>query len=434
MSKIWATEHALDSMRCKASELEGLLRTSETPGVSMLPVEILGLIFEEVVISSHSSVAQRPAFYDPEISEWKATRPELLLSHSVDLIELYLARARGMPLDISFRQHLICGILPRQGCAAEYPRITNTILRHMHICRRLEIRTNVFVPELLEGLGRTPAPLLQEIILHHPRSNIWEPTLPSSSFPRLAHLELGELISISTAISTKTLTSLTLRGIPAFGLPAETFRDLLSKLRSLSHLALLDEPVDFDCSRAIDVVEVPSLRSLTLRPGPDISRLYLTGLMEMLVTPALQELTLDFTSVSSPREIQLFLRHLKREAPRFLSLRQITIDSPFEGFDIASALVHAAPHIESLSLSRYSVDSILMYLTHDARREAFPKLRELCFSSPHLDLDGLASFVRKRKDLGRPLRRLEFTGFQGSKDAVLSGPFKKLLDACLALS
>jgi hypothetical protein len=159
----------------------------------------------------------------------------------------------------------------------------------------------------------------------------------------------------------------------------------------------------------------------------------MTGLMETLVTPALQELTLDFTSVSSPREIQLFLRHLKREAPRFLSLRQIAIDSPFEGFDIASALVHAAPHIESLSLSRYSVDSILMYLTHDTRREAFPKLRKLCFGSPQLDLDILVSFVQRRKDLGRPLRRLEVTGFRGSKDAALSQPFKQLLDACLAL-
>jgi hypothetical protein len=456
MSRIWAAECSLDIMRRKASELEVLLRNSETLGISVLPAEILGLVFKEVINSSDSSIEQRFASYGLEMQEWTFTRPELLLSHvsrfwravavgtpslwtnirlyvgqSIELVQLYFARARGLPLEIAFRQHSLCAINLRY--ASEYPRIINTILDHMDICRRLEIRTNVFVPELLEGLGRTPAPLLQEIILHHPRSNVWEPAFCSSSFPRLAHLDLGELISISTAISTKTLTSLTLSGVPASGLPVETFRDLLSGLRSLSHLALLDEAVDFDRSHATDVVEMFSLRSLFLKPGPDISRLYLTGLMETLATPALKELSLDFTNLSSPREIQLFLRHLKREAPRFPSLGHITIDSPFEGFDIASALVHAAPNVESLSLSRYSVDSILMFLTHDARRDAFPKLREICFGDPHFDWDILLSFVQKRRNLGRPLRRLEFIPFPGSKGAALSEHFKKLLDACLAL-
>ncbi|KIJ67759.1 hypothetical protein HYDPIDRAFT_107247 [Hydnomerulius pinastri MD-312] len=458
MSMIWATERSLDAMRREASKLQGILRDSETLGISRLPVEIMSLIFKEAASSLDSSSEQPTTLFGDETPEWPKTRPELLLSHvsrywravavgtpslwtsirlyvkqSVDLLDLYFARARGMPLDLAFRQHFICGIHPRQTCNTEYPRITDTILNHMHVCRRLEVRTNVFIPELLEGLGRTPAPLLQEIVLHHPRSNTWEPTFSSSSFPRLAHLDLGELITISTTISTKALASLTLSGIPAFGLPAETFRGLLSGLRSLSHLALLDEAVDFDRARTMDFVEMPSLRSLLLKPGPDVSRLYLTGLMETLVTPALQELTLDFSNVASPREIQLFLRHLKREAPRFLSVRHITVNSPFEGFDIANALVHAAPNVESLSLSRYSVDSILAFLTHDARREAFPKLRRLYFENPHLDWDVLLSFVRKRRDWGKSLDRLGFRGFQGSKDAALNEPFKKLLDACLVV-
>ncbi|KIK96663.1 hypothetical protein PAXRUDRAFT_290950 [Paxillus rubicundulus Ve08.2h10] len=456
MSRIWAAECSLDIMRRRASKLGVLLRNSETLGISALPAEILGLVFNEVISSSDPSIEQRPASYGLEMPEWTFTRPELLLSHvsgfwravavgtpslwtnirlyvgqSIELAQLYFTRARGLALDITFRQHSLCGINP--WYVSEYRRITNIILGHMHNCRRLEIRTNVFVSELLEGLGRTPAPLLQEIILHHPRSNVWEPAFFSSSFPRLAHLDLGGLISISTAISTETLTSLTLSGIPAFGLPVETFRGLLSGLRSLSHLALLDEVVDFDRSHGANIVEMPSLRSLLLKPGPDISRLYLTGLMETLVTPALKELSLDFTNLSSSREIQLFLRHLKREAPRFPSLGHITIDSPFEDFDIASALVHAAPNIESLSLSRYSVNSILIFLTHDARRDAFPKLREICFGGPHFDWDVLLSFVQKRRDLGRPLRRLEVIAFPGSKGAALSEHFKKLLDACLVL-
>ncbi|KAH0827975.1 hypothetical protein J3R83DRAFT_3614 [Lanmaoa asiatica] len=348
MSKIRESERALDAMYRKAADLEKLLRSSDGthPGISVLPVEVLGMIFKEVIGQSDTCIEYQSFPFEPDKLEWPVIRPELLISHvskywrvvaigtpslwthirlyvnqPVDLVDLYLTRSRGLPLVVAFRQHFVCGIHPRQAYAADYPRITATILNHMHICRRLEIRTNIPVPELLDGLGRSRAPLLQEIVLHHPCSGTREPTFSSSSFPTLTHLELGELMSVSTTLPTKTLTSLTLCGLPAFGLPAATFLNFLSGLQSLSRLALLDEVVDFERSRTTDVVEMPSLRSLILKPGHDISRIYLTGIMETVVTPALEELFLDFTSVSSPREIQLFLRHLKREAPRFLSLR-----------------------------------------------------------------------------------------------------------------
>lgn len=460
MSKIWESERALDAMYRMAARLERLLRSSEgtRPNISILPVEILGMIFKEVIGESDACMEYQPTPFEPNKSEWPVIRPELLISHvsrcwralaigtpslwtyirlyvkqSVDLVDLYLSRSRGLPLVIAFRQHFVCGIHPRRAYTADYLRITTTVLDHMHICCRLEIRTNVHVPELLDGLGRSRAPLLQEIVLHHPRNSVREHTFCSSSFPRLTHLELGELMSISTTMPLKTLTSLTLSGLPASGLPSATFLNLLSGLQSLSRLALLDEVVDFDRSHVTDVVEVPSLRSWLLKPGPDISRIYLTGLMETVITPALEELVLDFTNVSSPREIHLFLRYLKREVPRFLSLRHITINSPFEGFDIASALVHTAPNIEGLSLSRYSADSVLMYLTHDARREAFQKLRVLHFESPHFDWDVVLSFLRKRKQLGRPLRCLKFKGFGGSMGEVLDRLFEKPLEACLAI-
>lgn len=460
VSKIRESECALDSMYRKAAGLEELLRSSEGThsDISILPVEILGMIFKEAIGQSDACMESRSSLFEPDKPEWPVMRPELLISHvskywravaigtpslwthihlhvkqSVDLVNLYLTRSRGLPLVIVFRQHFVCGIHPRQAYAADYSRITGTILNHMHVCRCLEIRTNVLVPELLDGLGRSRAPLLEEIILHHPRGGMWEPTFSSSSFPQLMHLELGELISISATMPINTLTSLTLSGLPAFGLPAATFLTLLSGLQSLSRLALLDEVVDFDRSRMIDAVEMPSLRSLMLGPGPDISRVYLTGLMETVITPALEELVLDFTNVSSPREIQLFLRHLKREAPRFLSLRHVTINSPFEGFDIASALVHTAPNIEGLSVSRYNVDSVLMYLAHDARRDAFPKLRTLHFDSPHFDWDVVLSFLQRRKQLGRPLRCLKFKGFGGAKGEVLDKLFNKLLEVCLAV-
>lgn len=460
MSKIRESERALDAMYRKAAGLKRLLRSSEGihPDISILPVEVLAMIFMEVIGQSDSCTEYQPSPFESDKPEWPVIRPELPISHvskywravaigtpslwtyirlyvkqSVDLLDLYLTRSRGLPLAIAFRHHFVCGIHPRQAYAADYSRITATILDHMHICRCLEIRTNVPVPELLDGLGRSRAPLLEEIVLHHPRNSVRSHTFSSSSFPTLTHLELGQLMSISTTMPTKTLTSLTLAGLPAFGLPAATFLNLLSGLQSLSRLVLLDEAVDFDHLHATDVVEIPSLRYLMLKPGPDISRIYLTGLMETVITPALEELLLDFTNVSSPREIHLFLRHIKREAPRFLSLRHITINSPFEGFDIASALVHTAPNIEDLSLSRYSVDSVLMYLTHDARREAFQRLRTVQFESPHFDWDVVLSFLGKRKQVGRPLRCLKFKGFGGSKGEVLDRPFEKVLEACLAV-
>ena len=460
MSKIWESERALGAMYRKAAGLEKLFQSSEGTyaDISILPVEVLGMIFKEIVGQPDPCMEYQPSPFEPDKPEWPTIRPELTISHvskywravatgipllwthirlyvkqSIDLVDLYLTRSRGLPLVVAFRQHFVCGVHPRQAYAADYPRITATILNHMHICRRLEIRTNVPVPELLDGLGRSRAPLLEEIVLHHPRNSIREPTFSSSSFPMLTHLELGELLSISTTMPIKTLTSLTLTGFPAFGLPAAAFLDILSGLQSLSSLALVDEVVDFHRSHASGVVEMPSLRSLMLKPGPDISRIYLTELIETVITPGLEELVLDFTNVSSPREIQLFLRHLKREAPRFLSLRHITINSPFEGFDIANALVHTAPNIEDLSLSRYSVDSVLMYLVHDARREAFPKLRTLQFESPHFDWDILLSFLDKRKRLGRPLHGLTFKGFGGSKGEVLDRLFKNLLEACLTI-
>lgn len=462
MSKIRESERALDTMYRKAPGLEGLLQSSESTrlDISVLPVEVLGMVFKEVIRQSGADMpgCPRSSTFAPENSEWSVIRPELLISHvskhwravalgtpsfwtyirlyvnqSTDLVDLYLARSRGLPLVIAYRQHFVCGTHPRQAYAVDYPRITATILDHMHICRRLEIHTNVFVPELLDGLGRSCAPLLEEIVLHHPRSGAREYTFSSSSFPKLAHLELGQLLSISSTMRINGLTTLTLVGLPAFGLPAETFLTVLSGLQSLSRLSLLDEVVDFDHSHTRDMVELPSLRFLMLKPTPDVSRLYLTGLMETIFTPALEELVLDFTNLSSAREIHLFLRHLRREAPRFLSLRHITIDSPFEGFDIADSLVHTAPNIEGLSLSRYSVDSVLMYLTHDARRGAFQKLCTLQFDSPHFDWDVVLCFLRKRKQLGRPLRSLRFKGFGGSGGKVLDAIFNELLEACLTV-
>lgn len=460
MSEIWESERALDVMYRKAARLEKLFQSSEGThaDISILPFEVLGMIFQETVGQPDAWTGYQPSPSDPDKPEWPVMRPELMISHvskhwrtvaigipslwthirlnvkqSVDLVNLYLTRSRGLPLVLAFRQHFVCGIHPRQACAAAYSRITATILNHMHICRRLEIRTNVPIPELLDGLGRSHAPLLEEIVLYHPRSSSQEPTFSSSSFPRLSRLELGELVSISTTMPIKTLTSLTLTGIPAFGLPAAAFLNLLSGLQSLSSLTLVDEVVDFHRSHATGVVEVPSLRFLMLKPGPDISRIYLTELVETVITPALEELVLDFTNVSSPREFQLFLRYLKREAPRFISLRHITINSPFNGFDIADALVHTAPNTKRLSLSRYSVDSVLMYLAHDARRDAFPMLRSLQLDSPHFDWDVLLSFLHKRKRLGRPLHGLTFKGFGSSKGDVLDRLFSKLLDACLSV-
>ena len=460
MSKIRESERALDAMYRKAAVLEGLLRLDSDgthPGISILPIEVLGMIFKEVVGQSDACMEYQPSF-EPNKPEWPVVRPELLVSHvskywravaigtpplwtyirlyvrqSVDLADLYFSRSRGLPLVIAFRQHLVCGIHPRRAYAADYPRITATILDHMHICRRLDIRTNVPLPELLDGLDRSCAPLLKEIVLHHPRSNVQEHVFSSSSFPALTQLELGPLILIAPTMPIKTLTSLTLTGLPAFGIPAVIFLKLLSGLQSLSRLTLLDEVVDFERSHTTVVVVMPSLRFLMLKPGPDISRIYLTGLVETVITPALEELVLDFTNITSPREIHLFLRYLKREAPRFLSLRHTTINSPFEGFDIADALVHTAPNIEGLSLSRYNVDSVLRYLVHDARREAFPKLRTLQFGSPQFDWDVVLSFLRKRRQLDRPLHCLRFKGFGGSQGEVLDGLFEKLLEACLAV-
>jgi len=386
------------------------------------------IVGSELLLSHVSQYWRAVAIGTPSL--W--THIHLYVKQSADLVNLYLTRSRGLPLSIAFQLHFVCGIHPRQAYPADYSRITTTILNHMHACRRLEIRTNVYVPELLEGLGRCRAPLLEEFVLYHPCNGIRETTF-SSSFPKLAHLELGELVSISTTMPIKTLTSLTLAGLPAFGLPAPTFLDLMSRLQSLSRLILLDEVIDFERLHTTDTVEMPSLRFLMLKPGPDISRAYLTGLMETIITPALDELVLDFTNVASSREIQLFLRHLKREAPRFLSLRHLTIVSPFASFDIASALVHAAPNIEHLSLSRYSVDSVLMFLTHDARCDAFPKLCTLEFDSPHFGWDVVLCFLQKRKQLGRPLGRLTFQGFGGSRGEVLDDAFRKLLETCLTI-
>lgn len=457
MSKIWESEHALRVLYREAASLEKLFHSSEPTHahISVLPVEVLGMIFKEVVAQSGTCTPSPVEFNKPE---WPVIRPELAISHvskdwravstgipsfwthiclyikqSVDLVDMYLTRSQGLPLFISFRQHVVCGLHPRQAYAADYPRITTTILNHIHICRRLEIRTNVPVPELLDGLACSRAPLLEEIVLHHPGTTMRQPTFSSSSFPMLTHLELGELISISTTMPLKNLTSLVLAGLPAFGLPPTTFLDILSGLPSLSSLALVDEVVDFHRSNTPNVVEMPSLRTLKLKPGPDMSRIYLMGLVEMIVAPNVQELVLDFSNLSSLREIQLFLRHLKREPPKFLSLYHITINSPFDGFDIANTFVHAAPNIEHLSLSRYSVDSVLMFLAHDARREAFLKLRTLQFESPHFDWDVLALFLHRRKQLGRPLHGLSFKGFGGSTGETLDGLFRNLLNAYLTV-
>ncbi|KAH7888858.1 hypothetical protein F5I97DRAFT_759309 [Phlebopus sp. FC_14] len=454
MSRIWAAERSLDDMYRQASEYQDILRASSTSPIARLPVEVLNLIFKEAAASPLGADAAQPK--DDDVPQWSSPRPELLLSHvsrhwravalstpalwttirlyvnqSIDLLDLYFARACGLPLDIGFRQSFMCGVYPQVAYAAEYTRISRSILTHISVCRRLEIRTNIPIPDLLESLGRMQAPLLQEIDLHHPRNNEFELTFPSSSFPKLKHLEIGEMLHLSPRMYNNAVTSLILSGMPGFALPPQAFCDMLCGLPSLSHLACLDEAVDFSRLHPTKAINVPSLRSMLLKPGPDVSRFYLISLLEMLVTPQLNILTLDFSKVTSSREIQLLLRHLKRGAPHFLSVRHMILNSPFDAFDIASALVHAAPHIESLTLSRYSANSILTFLTHDTRRDAFPKLQELSLDDPHFDWDVLLAFLRNRRNFGVPLHWLGCGGFRSRNETTLNGPFRKLLDACL---
>ena len=435
-------------------------KTSDMPYISFLPNELLEMIFVETVKANteadedHSSsctvtslrLRPRPELLFASVSQhWRAvalgmpllwTEIRLFLGQSIDLLDLYLVRSQGQLLDMRFTG-VLCNPHSRGSPELEpdYLRISNIILSHIHACRRLEVYVDFPFPKLLDGIGRTKAPMLEELIVHYP------PNIPNSRYllftgglPSLRSVELGNFSSISPDLflSGDRLTALTLNGQWVSGLSPENFSKLLSRLTSLTHLTLIGEPVDYVRTIDLTVVEIPFLQTMVLKPGPNISRTFLPTVFRTIHAPVLRELVLDFHDVTSARDLQSFMDRLKREAPPFPSVRHLTLCSRSMVHDEWFALAYAFSGITSLSVSGYIVNQLIGFLTCAGRRNAFPNLRTLWFDDVQFEWALLFQLLQIREAVGMPVREVKMKGFKEYAQSVLNEPFGKLVEASLA--
>jgi hypothetical protein len=399
------------------------LKAPHVSCISLLPTELLGLIIVEMVRSttgaddeSSSSckptnlcIHPRPELLVASVSRhWRAvalampflwTEIRLSLGQSLDLLDLYLMRSQGRLLDIRFT-----GIL----------------------CNN---------PKLLDAIGCTKAPMLEELIVHYPPNvlnskHLWF----TGGLPSLRSAELGNFSSISPDLflSGDRLTVLTLSGLWVAGLSPENFSDLLSRLASLTHLTLIGEPVDYVRTSNHPVAEIPLLETLVLKPEANISRIYLPTVLWTIRAPVLRELVLDFDNVSSSRELQSLVDKLKHKEPPFPSLCHLTLRSRSMIYGGWLALAHAFSGIASLSVSRSIANQLMGFVSCTGRRDAFPNLRTLWFDGVQFEWSLLFQLLQIREAVGLPLREVKMKGFKGHAQSVLNEPFGKLAQASLA--
>ncbi|OJA19630.1 hypothetical protein AZE42_03856 [Rhizopogon vesiculosus] len=433
------------------------LKTSRVSSISLLPTELLEIIIVETVRASTgaddcsasckpTSLCPRPR---PELllasvsRHWRAvtlgmallwTEIRLFLGQSLDLLDLYLMRSQGQLLDIRFTG-IHCNIRGRGSptCEPEYLRISNIILSHIHVCRRLEVHVDFPFTQLLDRIGHTKAPMLEELVVYYP------PNIPNSrlllfteGLPSLRSAELGNFSSISPDpfLSGNRLTALTLGGHWDAGLSPKNFSDLLSRLTSLTHLTLIGEPVDYVRASNHPVVEIPLLETLVLKPEANISRIYLPTVFRTIRAPMLRELVLDFDNVSSTRELQSLVDKLKHETPPFPSVCHLTLRSRSIIHGGWLALAHAFSGIRSLSVSRYITNQLMGFVSCSGRRDAFPNLCTLWFDDVQFEWLLLFQLLQIRKAVGLPVREVKMKGFKEHAQSVING---KLSEAYLAV-
>jgi hypothetical protein len=436
------------------------LKAPHVSCISLLPTELLGLIIVEMVRSttgaddeSSSSckptnlcIHPRPELLIASVSRhWRAvalampflwTEIRLSLGQSLDLLDLYLMRSQGRLLDIRFTG-ILCDNRSRGSPELEpdYSRISNIILSHIHVCRRLEVHVDFSFPKLLDAIGRTKAPMLEELIVHYPPNvlnskHLWF----TEGLPSLRSAELGNFSSISPDLflSGDRLTVLTLSGLWVAGLSPEDFSGLLSRLTSLTHLTLIGEPVDYVRTSNHPVAEIPLLETLVLKPEANISRIYLPTVLWTIRAPVLRELVLDFDNVSSSRELQSLVDKLKHKEPPFPSVCHLTLRSRSMIYGGWLALAHAFSGIASLSVSRSIANQLMGFVSCTGRRDAFPNLRTLWFDGVQFEWSLLFQLLQIREAVGLPLREVKMKGFKGHAQSVLNEPFGKLAQASLA--
>jgi hypothetical protein len=416
--------------------------------ISFIPNELLEMIFVETVKGTTktdedysssctltSRLRPRPELVLTSVSQhWRTvalgmpflwTEIRLFLRQNVDLVNLYLTRSQGQLLDMRFTG-IHCD-LHSQGSSEfdpDYLRICRIILSHVHVCRRLEVHGAFPFPKLLDGMKHIKAPMLEELMVHYPlnipnsKHLLFTEGLPS---PSSVELRTFSSISSDLFLSADRLTMLTLNGLWVSGLSPENFSNLLSHLTSLTQLTLIGEPVDYVRSRDIPVVEIPSLQTMVLKPGPNISRSYLPTVFRTIRAPALRELVLDFHSATSTRDLQSLVDKLKRGTPPFPSVRLLTLCSRSMAYDGWHALANAFSGITTLSVSKCIMNQLMGFLSCAGRRDAFPNLRTLLFDDVQFEWSLLLQLLQIREAAGMPVCEVKMRGCRKHAQSELVG-------------
>lgn len=432
LARLRKTERQLyNIVNAQALRLKQEVVTYGVSYISFIPNELLEMIFVETVKATtradenYSSscpltslrLRPRPELLLASISQhWRAvalgmpllwTEIRLFLRQNVDLVNHYLTRSRGQLLDIRFiGTHCDFHSQDSPEFDPDYLRISRIILSHIHVCRRLEVHGAFPFPKLIDGFKRISAPMLEELMVNYPLN------IPNSSYL---------LFTEDLFLSADRLTALTLNGLWVSGLSPENFSNLLSHLKSLTHLTLIGEPVDYVRSLDIPVVDIPLLQKMVLKPGPNISRTYLPTVFRTIHAPALRELVLDFHTATSSRDIQSLVDKLKRGAPPFPSVRLLTLCSRSMAYDGWHALAHAFPGITALSVSKCIMNQLMGFLSCAGRRNAFPNLRTLLFDDVQFEWSLLLQLLQIREAAGMPVREVKMRGFEKHAQSELVG-------------
>ena len=372
--------------------------------VESLPDELLLDIFEyaqhsnsrgkcvlptEVLISHVSRRWRQLAVDNPKL--W--TQLVVTSQMPSDRISTYLARSGQCLLDISFE--LLSRVLASTRTNLS---IMDTLMHHAE-----RWRTFVFngkITNLIIVHPHSPAPHLESFRIRSlgAAPGGLKPAVTMTTMWSWLSIALANLTTIEVCVPYwQTKTSFT------------DFRRVMSASPSLRHLALRGCLIEMEPGFTHPVIDIPSLRSLSIGHG---SGTQMPHMLELLSTPSLEFLELMDFDVT---EWNIFRRVVKDKTSEYSSLRSLRLlDVDVEELDVW--LMDATPMITHLMVidrefSQATVDLFLTALRDQAQATlragglpCWSDLRILTLSHPDPAL--LQSVVSTRMDTGQPLSRL----------------------------
>jgi len=357
-----------------------------SPPISLLPPELLSLIFQEAcdstvngrvpsIIASVSRAWREVATSNPLL--WNCV--SITLPLNLNAIASKLKLSKESPLDL----HII--ITDHETKDKSFESLLPVVAGSYYRCRRLHIEGHSYHPDnvirlLLGPMLNLSMPYLEKFMLTGRDSGeeasieTWRGQDLFSAAPNLKYLCLGGIGLLNYRPPLTNVTTLHLLS-PLIWYPYEAFASLAQSCSNLTFLAIYDDLFPRGQPNSSGTAcKLSHLESLFLMGT-------MTSVSELLLfisAPKLRELVI---APSISEDLMLLQMHQRSNALRFPNLQSLTMapvePSGFPGFQSASECFPALKRLIIAQMYREEFESI--FGEHDP--PLFPALRELAVSN-----------------------------------------------------